>query len=157
MVLAITTGLGQGEPLGLKWEDVDLDAGVIGVRRTVFNGAINSPKTARGGRSVGLTKEAIRALTNHPRESEWVFTTRVGTSISCHNLTNRSWKLLLRKAGLPDIRFHDFRHTCATLPLTKGVHPKIVQEMLGHSSITITLDLTSPSLRSEKIGSRPRR
>ena len=54
-----------------------------------------------------------------------------------------SWKPLLRRAGLPNIRFHDLRHTCATLLLTKGVHPKIVSEMLGHSSIAITLDIYS--------------
>ena len=142
-VLAVTTGLRQGELIGLKWGDLDLNAGVLRVRRTVFVGAINPPKTARSNRTVRLTEEAIRALTNHSRESEWVFSTKVGTPISCHNLTNRSWKPLLRKVGLPDIRFHDLRHTCATLLLTKGVHPKIVQEMLGHSSITITLDLYS--------------
>ncbi len=61
-------------------------------------------------------------------------------ALSCHNLYNRSWKPLLRKAGFPDTRFHDLRHTCATLLLTKGVHPKIVQEVLGHSNISITLD-----------------
>jgi integrase len=73
-----------------------------------------------------------------------VFSSRVGTSLSTHKLTNRSWKPLLRKAGLPQsTRFHDLRHTCATLLLTKSVHPNIVQEMLGHSSITITLDLYS--------------
>ncbi|HET7272182.1 MAG TPA: tyrosine-type recombinase/integrase [Rubrobacter sp.] len=68
----------------------------------------------------------------------------MGTSISTHNLHNRSWKPLLKKACLPQsTRFYDLRHTCATLLLTKGVHPKIVQEMLGHASITITLDLYS--------------
>lgn len=91
-----------------------------------------------------LTTKAIRALEDHLTKSEWVFSTRAGTPISCQNLTNRSWKPLLRKAGLSQsTRFHDLRHTCATLLLTKGVHPKIVQEMLGHSSITITLDLYS--------------
>ena len=59
------------------------------------------------------------------------------------NPHDRSWKPLLRCAGLPDIRFHDLRHTCATLLLTRGVHPKIVSEMLGHSSIAITLDTYS--------------
>lgn len=53
------------------------------------------------------------------------------------------WKPLLRQAGLPDIRFHDLSHTCATLLLTKGVHPKVVSEMLGHASVTITLDVYS--------------
>jgi integrase len=59
------------------------------------------------------------------------------------NLHDKHWKPLLKKAGLPDIRFHDLRHTCATLLLTKGVHPKIVSELLGHSSVTITLDTYS--------------
>jgi integrase len=143
-VLAVSTGLRQGELLGLKWEDVDLRAGIVRVQRTVFNGAVNAPKTARSNRSVRLTREAIRMLEDHPRGGEWVFSTRVGTSLSTHNLTNRSWKPLLKKADLPQsTRFHDLRHTCATLLLTKGVHPKIVQEMLDHSSITITLDLYS--------------
>jgi len=145
-VLAVSTGLRQGELLGLKWEDVDLQEGILRARRTVFNGAVNAPKTARSNRSVRLTKEAIRVLRDHQNGGgeEWVFSSRVGTSLSTHNLTNRSWKPLLRKAGLPQsTRFHDLRHTCATLLLTKGVHPKIVQEMLGHSSITITLDLYS--------------
>ena len=142
-VLAVSTGLRQGELLGLKWEDVDLQEGMLRVRRTVFNGVVSAPKTARGNCSVRLSKEAIRALRDHPRQSEWIFCTRVGTSLSTHNVTNRSWKPLLKRAGLSDIRFHDLRHTCVTLLLTKGVHPKIVQEMLGHSSISITLDLYS--------------
>jgi integrase len=72
-----------------------------------------------------------------------VFRTRRGTPIRRDNLHARRWKPLLRRAGLPDIRFHDLRHTCATLLLTKGVHPKIVSEMLGHSSESITLDIYS--------------
>ena len=69
--------------------------------------------------------------------------TRRGTPIRRDNLHNKSWKPLLRRAKLPDIRFHDLRHTCATLLLTKGVHRKIVSEMLGHSSVSITLDIYS--------------
>jgi len=123
--------------------DLDLQGGKLRVRRTVFEGVVNPPKTAKSDRSVRLTKEAVRLLAERPREGEWVFSSRVGTPISCHNLINRSWKPLLKKAGLPDTRFHDLRHTCATLLFTKGAHPKIVQEMLGHSSITITLNLYS--------------
>jgi integrase len=99
-----------------------------------------------------LTEAAIQALRRHQRQGEWVFSSRVSTPINCHNLINRSWKPLLRKAGLPDTRFHDLRHTCATLLLTKGVHPKIVQEVLGHSNISITLDTYShilPNLQKE--------
>jgi len=72
-----------------------------------------------------------------------VFCTRRGTPIRRDNLHDKHWKPLLQRSGLPDIRFHDLRLTCATLLLTKGVHPKIVSEMLGHSSIAITLDTYS--------------
>src|SRR5215212_10167896 len=81
---------------------------------------------------------AGEALRRHPRSSEWVFSSKNGTSLSVHNLHNRYWKPLLKDAGLPDIRFHDLRHACATLLLSKSVHPKLVQELLGHSSIEIT-------------------
>ncbi len=147
--LAITTGMRQGELLGLKWADIDLDSGVLRVQRTVFNGVVNPPKTNKSRRSIKLTRAARHALIEHPRTSEWVFSSRVGTSISVHNVHNRSWKPLLTTAGLPHTtRFHDLRHTCATLLLSKGVHPKIVQELLGHSSIQITLDTYSHVLPS---------
>jgi integrase len=114
------------------------------VRRTVFNGEINAPKTARSNRSIKLSSTAMEALRRHSRISEWVFSSNVGTSMSVHNFHNRSWKPLLRRAGLPlSTRFHDLRHTCATLLLLKGVHPKLVQELLGHSSIEMTLDIYS--------------
>jgi integrase len=143
-VLAITTGMRSGELLGLQWEDVNLQAGIVQVRRSIFNGRIEAPKSASGNRNIRLTGTSIRALREHERTGEWVFSSQAGTSISVHNLHNRSWKPLLVRAELPHTtRFHDLRHTCATLLLTKGVHPKIVQEMLGHSSITITLDTYS--------------
>ena len=143
-VLAVHTGMRSGELLGLRWKDVDLEGGIVQVRRSVFNGHIEAPKSVKGNRSIKLTRTSIRALREHERTSEWVFCTNVGTTISVHNLHNRSWKPLLLRAELPHTtRFHDLRHTCATLLLIKGVHPKIVQEMHGHSSITITLDTYS--------------
>ena len=72
-----------------------------------------------------------------------VFTSRVGTPVSRQDLITRSFKPLLTRAGLPDVRFHDLRHTCATLLLGKGVHAKFVQELLGHATISITLDTYS--------------
>ena len=142
-VMAVTTGMRSGELLGLRWEDVDLQAGIVRVRRTVFNGRVEAPKTAKGRRSIKLNRASVAALRQHPRRGEWVFCNGVGRPMSVHNLHNRSWKPLLKRASLPDIRFHDLRHTCATLLLTKGVHPKVVQEMLGHSSISVTLDIYS--------------
>jgi integrase len=114
------------------------------VRRTVFNGRVEAPKTPKSRRSIKLTRASVRTLKEHRKVGEWVFSTEAGTSMSVHNLHNLSWKPLLKKADLPpDTRFHDLRHTCATLLLTKGVHPKIVQELLGHSTISITLDTYS--------------
>ena len=72
-----------------------------------------------------------------------MFTTRVGTPISRADLITRSFKPLLQRTDLPNIRFHDLRHTCATLLLSRGVHAKLVQELLGHSTIAVTLDTYS--------------
>jgi hypothetical protein len=72
-----------------------------------------------------------------------VFASEVGTPLNRHNLVARSFKPLLKRAGLPEIRFHDLRHTCATLLFSKGVHPKFVQELLGHATVAITLDTYS--------------
>jgi integrase len=77
------------------------------------------------------------------RDSGLVFTSELGTPLDASNVVNRSFKPLLRSAGLPSIRFHDLRHTCATLLLMRHVHPKFVQKLLGHKSIAITLDLYS--------------
>lgn len=105
-----------------------------------------------------LTTGAIDTLIRHHRrqleEREqlaglWqdqglVFASGVGTPINRHNLLHRSFKPLLKKAGLShSVHFHDLRHTCATLLLSKGVHPKLVQELLGHSNVSITLDIYS--------------
>ena len=146
-VLAVTTGMRQGELLGLRWEDVDLAEGTVRVRRTLWEGKTTAPKTAKAKRSIRLTGMAKEALQRHPGRAEgdggWVFSTGRGTPADCHNLTNRSWRPLLEAAGLPRIPFHNLRHTCATLLLSKGVHPKLVQELLGHADIATTLDTYS--------------
>ncbi len=85
-LLAITTGMRQGELLGLKWEDVDLRTGVLQVRRTIFNGQVGAPKTSKGRRSIKLTQAAIEVLQRHQRQGEWVFSSSVGTPMNCHNL-----------------------------------------------------------------------
>ncbi len=77
-----------------------------------------------------------------------MFTTEAGTLINPSNLRNRSFTPLLKRAGLPHIRFHDLRHTCATLLFSQGTHPKLVQELLGHATIAMTLDTYSHFLPS---------
>lgn len=165
-VLAVTCGLRFGELLGLKWEDVDLE----GRRLTVKNQlrwlpgpegkaepCLIPPKTQKSRRTVPLPDIAVFALKRHKTEQakerlragevwqDWglVFTTEIGTPLDPSNVRNRSFYPLLEKAGLPRIRFHDLRHTCATLLLSQGVHPKLVQEQLGHSEISMTLDTYS--------------
>jgi integrase len=161
-VLAIHTGLRQGELLALKWEDVDLERRVLRVRRTLTRArgkvSLGEPKTKKSRRSVELTSTAVEALQAHLsrqleemerlgslyRPGGLVFANEVGGIINPSNLRNRSFARLLKRASLPpDTRFHDLRHTCATLLLSRNVNPKIVSEMLGHSSIAITLDTYS--------------
>ena len=77
-----------------------------------------------------------------------IFATSAGTPFNPENLIKRSFKPLLKRIGLPEVRFHDLRHTCATLLLGRGVHPKIVQELLGHATISMTLDNYSHYLPS---------
>jgi integrase len=169
-VLAIHTGLRQGELLGLKWDDVDLEDGSLQVRRTLTitkDGPVfTSPKTTGSRRSVKLTSNAVEVLKHHLErqlgeidrvgslwsENGLIFASESGEPINRHNLTRRSFKPLLKRAGLPQIRFHDLRHTCATLLLTRNVNVKIVSEMLGHSTIAITLDTYShvlPNMRDQ--------
>jgi integrase len=160
-VLAVTTGLRQGELLGLKWDDVDLEAGTLRVRRTLTTAKggpqLTAPKTKGSRRTVKLTQSAVKALRSHLehqldeidkadslwRENGLIFASESGDPMDRRNLTTHRFKPLLKRAGLPQIRFHDLRHTCATLLLTKNVNPKIVSEMLGHASIAITLDTYS--------------
>ncbi len=160
-VLAVTTGMRQSELLALKWDDVDLESGVLRVRRTLtrLKGKVclGEPKTPKSRRSVKLTAIAAEALRAHlSRQLEEIdrtgslykdqglaFATEAGTPVNPTNLRRRSFAKLLKRAKLPEIRFHDLRHTCATLLLSRNVNPKIVSEMLGHSSISITLDTYS--------------
>jgi len=170
-VVAVTAGLRRGELQGLKWEDVDLEAGTLQVRRTLSEpkgGYIfEAPKSGKG-RSVRLTRKATVALREHrKRQLEermehaglWedhglVFPSGVGTPISGGNL-NRAFKATLQRAGLRAVRFHDLRHTCATLLLRQGVNPKYVQELLGHADISLTLNVYShvlPDMRDAAAG-----
>jgi integrase len=165
-VLAVHTGMREGELLGLKWEDVDLKRGVLRLRHGLVREggktALGDLKTPKSRRSVRLTRAAAGALRSHlDRQLEemermgslyqpggLVFATQTGTLINPSNLRNRSFKPLLKRAGLRDMCFHDLRHTCATLLLSQGTHPKLVQELLGHATIAMTLDTYSHFLPS---------
>jgi integrase len=160
-VVAVQSGLRQGELLALRWEDVDLEARTLQVRRTVTrNGgklAVGSTKTTKGRRTVKLTQGATEALQVHLgrqlveidkagdkwQENGLIFCTGKRTLINPTNLRKRSFAPLLKRAGLPTITFHQLRHTAATILLLNNVNPKVVSELLGHATIAITLDTYS--------------
>ena len=159
-VLSVNAGLRRGELLGLRWADVDLERGYLRVRQQLTRAKVGLTFTSpKGGktRGVKLTRRAIDALRRHRerqraeklrlaglwRETGLVFTTATGTPLDGDNLVKRSFGPLLERAGLPRIRFHDLRHTFATVLLSRGTHPKVVQEMLGHANISQTLDTYS--------------
>ncbi|MDA1010641.1 MAG: tyrosine-type recombinase/integrase [Chloroflexi bacterium] len=169
-VLAVTTGLRSGELRGLRWQDVNLVAGTLQVRqqvqRTAKGWAFVEPKTGAGRRGVTLPTVAVGALRGHrARQNEerlargpvWedldlVFPNELGRPVERQNLQRRSFDPLLERAGLSKIRFHDLRHSAATLLLAEGVHPKVVQERLGHSNISVTMDIYShvlPTMQRE--------
>jgi integrase len=126
-----------------------------GIRsRTGAGGSSSRPDPYSSASSEGSLCSSNSLAACSVVKGEWIFSSRVGTPINCHNLINRLWKPLLRTAGLPYTNFHTLRHTAATLLLTEGVHPKIVQEMLGHSTISITLDTYShvlPNMQREAV------
>jgi integrase len=170
-VVALTTGMRQGELLALKWDDIDFSNGKLQVRRTIARitnkgFTISEPKTPKSRRSINLTPMAIESLKQHRirqhekrllagpawDEQGWVYVNALGRPIEVGNMMRRSFLPLLVKAELPKIRFHDLRHSTATLLLSMGTHPKIVQELLGHSQISMTLDTYShvlPSLQED--------
>jgi integrase len=113
----------------------------------------SEPKNA-SRRTVDLLQRAAEALRSHRKRqmeeqptvgAQWtdnglVFTTTIGTPLDAQKIVNRHFKPLLKRAGLPDIRWHDLRHTYATLLLSRGTHPTYVQKSLGHASVQLTLD-----------------
>lgn len=148
--LAIDSGARQGELWALMPEDVDLERGEIRISKalTQFEGVfrIQEAKTDRSRRRVGLTPQTVAKLRQVPttpgRPVFGMKGTQGGTWMRASTFTEDYWTPLRRRAGLK-VRFHDLRHTCATLLLLAGVHPKVVSERLGHASIQITLDTYS--------------
>ena len=165
-LVALHCGLREGELLALRWSDVDLEAlkPALLVRRTITRGedgrgwVVGATTKSGRGRRVRLTRHAVAALKDHRRRQleerigvsgrwsdlELVFPNECGGLFNPSNLRNRSFKRIKTRADVrEDLRFHDLRHTCATLLLSKGVNVKVVSEMLGHASITITLNTYS--------------
>jgi integrase len=161
--LALTTGMRPGEYLGLQWKDVDLTGGTVVVRRTLVPKAdggwdFAEPKTPQSARTIPIPRSVTVVLVEHQKKQaeekvkagqhyedhELVFAGPKGHAIQLRNLVNRHFKPILRAAELPPtLRLYDLRHSCATLLLSQGEHPKVVSERLGHASVTLTLDTYS--------------
>jgi len=158
--VAIAIGLRQGEALGLRWVDLDLENARASVVQTVITVKhevqIGDPKTAKGTRAVELDPATVAALREH-RKRQATERLQMGAGWTDHGLVfchieggplhperfSRTFADRSRQLGLPSIRLHDLRHTWATLALETGVHPKVVQERLGHANISITMDIYS--------------
>jgi integrase len=151
ITVAVRTGLRIGELLALQWIDVDLDAGRIVVRRAVSEGIIGTPKNGRS-REVALSKEAADALQNHHRRGEFVFCARNGAMLPRH-ATREPLRFAAKRAGLRFIGWHCLRHTFASHLIMRGAPIKAVQELLGHSTIEMTMRYThlSPDARREAV------
>lgn len=157
---ALTTAMRRGEVLGLGWRDVDLDARKLSVSQSLQRAGgklqLLPLKTRSSTRTISLPNILVLALKRHrihQKEEQlaagpdWrgnpdylVFTTRIGTALEPRNI-DRDFKIKLAKAGLDDAKFHDLRHTCATLLFENATHPKQVQALLGHSRVSTTLDI----------------
>ncbi len=157
---AVNTGLRQAELLGLTWRNVDLDLACLSITQVLYKRRgvhqFKEPKSEHSRRRLDLSPSLAMFLRQYKAEREMeclllgkplgdddlVFSNEKGIAIDPGTLTH-NFARIVKKAGLPRTRFHDLRHTFATLMLMAGIHPKIVSEMLGHSSVSFTLDTYS--------------
>lgn len=165
VLLALSTGMRLGEVFGLKWECLDLNKGIVFVRRALITSHkitggewFQEPKTAKSRRQIPLPagvmqelrqykmwqEEHMRQLGDKYENNDLVVANTFGRPVNTSNFTTRYFKKMLVDAGIDrSVKFHDLRHTHATLLLLEGIHPKVVQERLGHSTVTMTLDTYS--------------
>jgi integrase len=167
--VALTMGLRQGEALGLRWQDVDLAMGSLHIKKQLqrVNGEFQlvEPKTPRSRRTLALPGSIVAALRHHKdhqqderhkaghqwQDSDLVFTTDRGRPLD-GTVVSHHFHRVLDHAGLPQRRFHDLRHSCATLLLVQGVSARVVMDVLGHSQIALTMNTYThviPELRRE--------
>lgn len=147
LTLAVFTGLRRGELLALQWGDVNWKAAQVSVQRSLWKGKFIGPKTKNAIRRVDLAPQVLAALRDarppgslEATRAQLVFSSANGTPLSPDNMVKRRYLPALERAELPHFRFHDLRHTYASLLIAAGEHPKYVQSQLGHASITTTLD-----------------
>ncbi|WP_195571763.1 tyrosine-type recombinase/integrase [Paenibacillus sp. 1001270B_150601_E10] len=163
-LLALTTGMRQSEILGLRWKDIDFDEGALRVRQTLSHDGkelVQATKTKSSARTITLIERTLDDLKKQHKkimkqklaagsdykDNDLVICTKSGKPLNPRNLL-RNFYRLIKKADVSCIRFHDLRHTVATLMLAQNINPKVVKEILGHSDIRVTLDTYSHVLPS---------
>lgn len=167
--VALALGLRRGEALGLKWDDIDFATSTLYVQRSLQRGdhglELVDVKTKKSRRAIPLPLVAIRALQKHRHRQDleretasmaqlWVehglvFTNLTGGPLDPEGVV-KSFQKVLKREGLPHQRFHDLRHACASMLLAQGLDLKVIQEILGHSTITITADLDAQVMMGAK-------
>jgi integrase len=170
-VVALSLGLRQGEALGLWWEDIDFEAGVLRVRRQLLRPAgkgkplaVGPLKSARSKRTLALPAPLANLLREHRAhqaaerlaaggwaDERLVFTTSTGTPVD-HRNDARDFKALCERAAIPPYRVHDLRHTAATLLIAQGQHARVIMEVLGHSQIAVTMNVYGHVMDSQLRG-----
>jgi len=151
---AIMTGARQGEILGLRWSDVDFSKKQISINRTFNMGRFFTPKTKGSTRQIDLAPMAVKALAewklaNGGKDDDLVFPNAAGEPMNYSNMVQRYYRKALKDAGIPQIRFHDLRHTYASLLLAQGENVKYIQTQMGHSSPTVTLNVYAHLMKGE--------
>lgn len=167
IILALRTAMRLGELLGLRWSDVNPSTRLIGIERTLYKVGpehVTGPPKSGKARAVAVTDdtlamlaayrlrraEALLRIGHRVTDDNLVFLTDAGEPFDGQHLTERRFRPLLRSLDLPSRRFHDLRHSAATLMLAAGVHVKVVSEMLGHADITTTMNVyghVSPTMQ----------
>jgi len=156
----VSTGLRQAELLGLRWRDIDLDMSSISVSQVLYKRCgvctFKEPKTSRSSRRVAMTPKLALFLKDYKRERE-ILNLELGRPLSLDDLVfanidgkpidpctlTHNFARIVKRAGLGNVRFHDLRHTFASLMLSRGAKPKVISEALGHSSVAFTMDVYS--------------
>ncbi|GJM43229.1 MAG: hypothetical protein DHS20C21_00710 [Gemmatimonadota bacterium] len=145
MKTTVLTGMRRGELLGLQWGDVDWANERLFVRRALYGGEVSELKSRRSYRAVFMSPTLVATLRAHrvaspPSELDLVFCNSHGRALDPDDMIKRGFMPALRRAGLRRLRFHDLRHTFASLLIHQGENVKLIQEQLGHASITVTID-----------------
>jgi integrase len=145
-MMAVGTGMRQGELFGLKWDDIDWISGQVKVNRTYNHGRFYEPKSKASHRRIDLAPQLIAQLKEWqlacpPNTLDLVFPNGGGKPFNDGNFRGRTFYSVLKKARIPKIRFHDLRHCYASLLIDQGESPKYIQAQMGHSSINVTFDI----------------